>query len=336
MTSPRITMLMNVFNGGDYLAEAVESVLAQTMDNLELLVVDDCSTDDSWQILESYAARDARVRLLRNAQNMGPYPSANRGLEHARAPLIARLDGDDIAEPNMLERQLAFMDRHSDCVLVGGGYRSISADGALRYERENGMDFDTCAFVARLRMPMIHCYCFRARFSGAPPVRYDENVPIAGDYALACKLANMGRAASLPGYLIQYRMHATNITTTKLERQRHFAHGIASDAIAAHYPADIARGLRALVDVHYRQIPASSELLKQAIAGLESAIGYDLAGKRNPEMRERAAGILAETFAAQIPLEFTIKAAGWLPDVIKRYARLKGWVKPRPFGLSER
>ncbi len=326
---PKITVLMTVFNGGSYLVEAVDSILQQTMSDLELIVVDDCSTDSTEAVLADYMQRDDRVRVIRNTENLGPYPSANKGLQYARAPLIARLDGDDIAQPDMLQRQFDFLNAHPDCLIVGGGYRSIEADGSPRYTRHNAMDFNTCAFVARIRMPMIHCFCFRARMPDGTPVRYDENLPIAGDYGLAAALASSGLGASLSGILIQYRMHATNITSTKLDRQRHFAHAIASAAIGRHYPANITDDLAALLDVFYRREEATTARFRQALCGLDNAIAYDLGKGGNPAIKERAAGILAEAFAKALPLQFVCRAPHHLLPLAKRFARLRNILSQR-------
>ena len=151
MTSaPQVTVLMTVHNGERYLAEAIDSVLAQSVAELELIVVDDVSTDGTAAILAACASRDPRVRVLHNDTNIGPYPSANRGLELARADVIARMDADDVSEPDRLARQLAFLECNPRCLLVGSGYRSIDADGLVRFARYNSLDFVTAAFVARL------------------------------------------------------------------------------------------------------------------------------------------------------------------------------------------
>lgn len=293
--SPLISVVMAVHNGAQYLPAAVESVLSQDLHAVELIVVDDCSNDATPQILEAYSARDTRVRPVRNQRNLGPYPSANRGLEFARSSIIARMDADDICLPGRLSRQLFFLNTNPDCLLVGGGYRSIDGSGNVRFEKQNPMDFATAAFVTRLRMPMVHpSFCFRKILPDGSPVRYDETIAIAGDFALAATLATRGKIASLSGLLVEYRMHENNISSTKLDRQRKNAHAIATRAVNDHYPAAIAQDLQALLDALYRQTEPTVPLLKEAIAGVSAAIRHDQL--TSSAVRDRAAGILAEAF----------------------------------------
>lgn len=299
VTEPRISVIMTVHDGEHYLAEAIDSVLAQTMSALELLVVDDLSGDATPDILAAYAARDARVRVLRNPQNIGPYPSANEALAVARAPLVARMDADDVSEPDRLARQMEFLERHRQCLLVGSGYRSIDAEGAVRFTRRNPLDFELAAFVTRLRMPMVHPgFCFRRLHPDGTPVRYDTAFPIAGDYALAAALAREGKIASLDAALVRYRMHADNISTTKLDRQRHFAHEIACQEVRDHYPAPIAASLLPMLHALYRRGPAGPTELREAVRGIDAALKHDFGSRPPAQARQRAAGILAEAFLA--------------------------------------
>lgn len=105
-TSPLVTVIMPSYNTGAYLEDAIASVAAQTYQNWELLVLDDCSTDGSLQIAESWSRRDPRIRLLPNPQNMGVARTRNRGLELASGEWVALLDSDDIWRPEKLARQL--------------------------------------------------------------------------------------------------------------------------------------------------------------------------------------------------------------------------------------
>jgi hypothetical protein len=126
---PRVSVVMPVFNAETYLAEAVESVLGQTLEDLELVAVDDGSQDGSRAILERMARADRRVTVVVNQQNLGVSATRNRGWQLARAPLVAVLDADDVALPDRLSRQAAFLDAHPAVAAVGGGAISIDATG---------------------------------------------------------------------------------------------------------------------------------------------------------------------------------------------------------------
>src|SRR5665647_430445 len=104
--NPKVTVLIAVYNGGRFLREALDSVLAQTFTDFELLVVNDGSTDETATILESYS--DQRIRVITNGKNIGVVGSLRRGLNYARGEYIARIDADDIALPERLEKQVEY------------------------------------------------------------------------------------------------------------------------------------------------------------------------------------------------------------------------------------
>ena len=117
--APQISVIMAVRNCAPYLAESIDSILNQTFEDFEFIIVDDSSTDATPQILADYAARDARIRILRNEQNLKLAASLNIALRVVRAPLIARMDGDDWSYPERLEKQYAFMKTNSQVTVCG-------------------------------------------------------------------------------------------------------------------------------------------------------------------------------------------------------------------------
>ena len=130
MTPPPVTVLMSVYNGAAHVRESIDSILRQSHAELELLVIDDASTDATPAILTSY--RDARLRVLRNAENLGLTRSLNLGLRAARAPLVARQDADDVAHRHRLARQLEFLRSHPEVAVAGSRFVSIDERGRRR------------------------------------------------------------------------------------------------------------------------------------------------------------------------------------------------------------
>jgi glycosyltransferase involved in cell wall biosynthesis len=129
--SPVISVLMAAYNCEAFIAEAIASIQRQTVSNIEMIVVNDGSTDGTLRIIESIASTDSRVRVINMPGNGGCVAAWNHGLDHCRAPYIARMDADDIAIENRLEKQLLFLERHPEIALVGGAVLTIDSQGKL-------------------------------------------------------------------------------------------------------------------------------------------------------------------------------------------------------------
>jgi glycosyltransferase involved in cell wall biosynthesis len=152
---PRVSVLLPVRNGARWLNKAVESVLAQTLSDLELLAVDDGSTDATPEILAGFAARDSRVRLLRQ-RGVGLVAALNAGLAMARAPITARLDADDIALPHRLERQLLHLDRNGEIGLLGSWAHRIDESGRIAGRLAPAVNSAALRQVLAKSNPFIH------------------------------------------------------------------------------------------------------------------------------------------------------------------------------------
>jgi glycosyltransferase involved in cell wall biosynthesis len=127
--APLISVLMSVYNGEEYLAAAIESVLNQTFRDLEFIIINDGSTDNSGSILSSYASRDPRIRVVTNDLNIGLTLSLCKGLDMARGRYIARQDADDISLPGRFEKQVALLEDDPDCAMVGSAYERMDPGG---------------------------------------------------------------------------------------------------------------------------------------------------------------------------------------------------------------
>lgn len=128
--TPLISVMMSVYNGERYVAEAIQSILGQTEGRFEFLIVNDGSRDASGSIIDRYAAQDSRIRAL-HQENRGLIASLNRMLDEARAPLVARMDSDDVSRPDRFAVQLAYMQAHPDIAVLGTNTDELDADGAF-------------------------------------------------------------------------------------------------------------------------------------------------------------------------------------------------------------
>ncbi len=129
LNNPKITVLLSVFNDEKYISEAIESILNQTFEDFELLIIDDCSTDGTIEVINSY--KDSRIRLIINEKNIDITKSLNKGLKSARGKYIARHDSDDVSTPERLEKQFNFLENNKDYAAVGSYTETIDEDSNL-------------------------------------------------------------------------------------------------------------------------------------------------------------------------------------------------------------
>ena len=203
MTAPRVSVLLSVHNGEPWVAEAVESVLRQTFTDFEFIVVDDGSTDATGTILERCG--DPRLTVVHQPW-MGLTASLNRALRLATAPLLARMDADDVALPERFERQLAFLDAHPDVGLLGTGCHEISPAGeilrTIRPPEEDG----AIRRALIQRNPFVHSSVMMRRSAVERVAGYNESLQVAQDYDLWMRLTRITRMANLAEPLVLRRL----------------------------------------------------------------------------------------------------------------------------------
>ncbi|MEO6525571.1 MAG: glycosyltransferase [Gemmatimonadaceae bacterium] len=218
-TVPRVSVVMAVHDGEQYVGAAVDSVLGQSFRNFELLVVDDGSADRSAEIVRERT--DPRVRVLANDRNIGLARSLNRGLGEARGELVARLDADDLCVPDRLLRQVAFMDANPEIALAGSWYLEIDADGSVGPRRSLPVDHWDLRWQLLLSCPFVHSAVIWRRQKVADAVgHYDERLVYSMDYDLWRRISERLRVANLPEYLLHLRVHSASMTATYGARAR--------------------------------------------------------------------------------------------------------------------
>jgi hypothetical protein len=211
--SPRVTVLMSVFNGARYLRLAIDSILMQTFGDFELLIIDDASTDGSAEILRGYA--DPRIRVLRNEANVGLTRSLNLGLAAAQGDLIARHDADDLSDPSRLALQVAYLDSHPDVALLGSRIGIIDASGrSLGVERTYRASTPIgVRWQLLFGNPLIHsAVMFRRDAIRDELGGYDETMYFNQDFELWSRVIASRSASNHPGRLLQHRVHSASLT----------------------------------------------------------------------------------------------------------------------------
>jgi len=203
VSAPPVSVLMSVRDGAPWVADAVRSVLAQTAGDLELIVIDDGSTDATPEILGRVS--DPRLRVLRQAR-LGLTLSLNRALGLARGALVARLDADDVALPERFARQRAFLAAHPDIGLLGTGAREVDAAGHEVALVVPPADDATIRRALIRRNPFVHSSVMARREAVLRAGGYDATLPVAQDYDLWMRLAPVTRLANLPEPLVVRRL----------------------------------------------------------------------------------------------------------------------------------
>lgn len=212
--TPPLSVVMSVYNAERFLAEAIESICAQTFDQFEFLILDDGSTDSTAAIVQAYAARDSRIRPIMR-ENRGLVASLNQLLAEAKAPLVARMDGDDIARPDRFATQLAFLAEHPDHGVVGCWSEDMDEDGGpyLSEMREHPVHNAEFQYNVRHGGPLL-CH---------PSVIYRRDLVLAQggyhaafrhceDFDLWLRLASVTRIANIPQRLIRYRHYLGQVS----------------------------------------------------------------------------------------------------------------------------
>ncbi len=209
-------MLMPVYQAERYLEEAVESILAQSFDDFELLALDDGSTDASPSILEALARRDDRIRV-RRTEHTGLVSQLNEGLAEARGEFIARMDADDISHPERFKCQLAYLDAHPDCVAVGTGTEEV--DPERRIIRT--LDIRTTHYEIESRLmqgdggALIHASALYRTHALRSIEGYRKEFEYGEVIDLHLRLAESGRLANLPENLYEYRQNFAGVCFTR-------------------------------------------------------------------------------------------------------------------------
>lgn len=223
MSRPEVSVVMPVYNAERYLKKAIDSILKQSLSDLELITVNDCSTDGSTDILNAYT--DTRLIKLRTERNSGVVAAANMGLAAAQAPFTAVMHADDIAHPDRLAKQVQWLHKNHDYVLVGSFIQFID-----EHDRPTGHWDDDQATISfeqiKKRMLLRNCLAHPTvmlRTQIYQQYKYHRNQQAQEDYDLWLRLIADGyKLGKIPEPLLQYRRHGSSITGTVLRKSNPF------------------------------------------------------------------------------------------------------------------
>lgn len=212
MNVPAVSVAMSVHNDAPYLGEAIDSILAQTFADFEFLIIDDGSTDGSRDIILAAAARDERVRPILQ-KNRGLVASLNRLLGEARAPLVARMDGDDVSMPERFAAQVAFLRANPDHGVVGSWAACVDEDGTPRAGGEKPLSHPEMLALLETGPLFCHPSVIMRRDLVLAAGGYRAAYRHCEDYDLWLRLAGITRLANLRDRLVRYRQSESQVSS---------------------------------------------------------------------------------------------------------------------------
>lgn len=217
-TTPRVSAIMTVYNTARWVARAIDSLLTQTYRDIEIILVDDGSTDDSAQIAQAAVARDKRVRFAACA-HAGIASASNQAIGMARGEYIAVLDSDDIALPDRFARQVTWLDAHPDVAVLGGAMVTMDEDE----RKQRTVRYVTAPSDLRKAVmsysPIAHPAAMMRRHVITAIGGYRSTFEPAQDYDLWLRVSEQAELANLPAVLTYHRHHPGQTSVTQGRRQ---------------------------------------------------------------------------------------------------------------------
>jgi len=219
---PRVSILMSAYNDANYIEQAVESVLTQTYQDFELILIDDHSHDNTFEIMQTFT--DPKIRIYQNDQNLGLAGSLNRGLALSNAEFIARADSDDLVTPTWLADQIRFLDDHPDIGMVCGNLIEIDAEGNLLnegkplYNHPAPDGYFQWDLLLRCTVPH-NTVVMRREILARDHLHYDTAFTTVEDHDLWSRLQNVTKIHRQQTTFAHYRIHQASASRAQRQKQ---------------------------------------------------------------------------------------------------------------------
>ena len=315
MANPSISVVMPVYNAFPFIDESINSILAQTLSDFEFVILDDASTDGSDELLREWSRRDKRIHLHKSRQRLGLAASSNAVVARARAPLLARMDADDIAHPDRLGRQWNIMRDRQDVAVIGTLCNGIDASGREVRPRDRWRLVRHSAFI-----PFPHGSVMFRREVFDQVGGYNEDITRGEEQDLFSRMAAYGRVLTLPDVLYSYRYHSSNATLSNSLRAVGENHSKTGDALAAFYmlgamrlwAGEPPRLLEAMLEKKFLKWDAKTlMMLASAILGHISPTTLRIFMRSSIRARDLLAGLRVKDGK---PYEWRLESSGRSPD----------------------
>ena len=219
MSEPTVDVILPVYNCEPFIEEALESLLAQTYQYLQIYIIDDGSIDKTAQIVSTVAERDSRIRFIQNKKNRGIVDCLNKGIDLGQGKYIARMDGDDICNPDRIEKQLLFLEQHSGVVACSGSFTIIDEGGNVqRTVIATNKATDPFCIPAHQHF-LLHPFLLVERVAMEKIGGY-RRVTHCEDADLYYRLAAIGKLHNLTETLGKYRVHPASVSSLSIENAK--------------------------------------------------------------------------------------------------------------------
>jgi glycosyltransferase involved in cell wall biosynthesis len=215
-SSPKISVLMPAYNAEKYIGEAIESILSQTLTDFEFIIIDDCSIDRTWKIIQDYTSKDRRIIALKNEKNLGIAGNRNKLVGLARGEYIVWQDADDISMNYRIEHQYDYMKNHKDVGICGGWLKFFNDKGKSSLRKYKEKDEDLRKTIFRYS-PVAQPAAILRKEAIKQAGLYDINYPPAEDLDMSFRIGMKYKFANLQEPVIKYRENDTSATFTRLK-----------------------------------------------------------------------------------------------------------------------
>ena len=213
MNPPLVSVIMSVYNGEKYLVQAIDSILNQTYQNFEFIIIDDCSTDNSSHILQEYAQKDSRIKIIKKEKNIGIkgfIENLNLGISIAKGKYIARMDADDISLPERFQKQVDFLENNPEITLVGAQLNLINEQNKITGEAIAALQHRDIVKRITSQIQLFHPVIM---FRKDQNIQYREKFLYCEDYDLYLNLITQGKKlANINEKLLHYRILESSIS----------------------------------------------------------------------------------------------------------------------------
>jgi glycosyltransferase involved in cell wall biosynthesis len=219
MKNPIVSVIMAAYNSEHYISEAINSIINQTFKDFELIITNDCSTDNTANIISSYD--DHRIKVLNNETNKGAPYSRNRAIMSAKGKYLAILDADDISLPDRLKEQVDYLEKHKEIDIAGSYVYQVNQNGLKTRTIKAPIKDDQIKSSTFFRCSIVHSSAMiRYRFFIENNLFYDESYPSSQDYEMWSRAILSGKIHTLPKFLTLYRQSETQMSNKQSKTQQ--------------------------------------------------------------------------------------------------------------------